>query len=247
MFRFDPARRILFFATKSPNTYLCNVDVARVICKAIRVGRLPRNCHLISRLHPIYYRSKNGKPMFEKEIEEWRQLEREFGGDCLSIDFPEILDGKLNFFMPDREIQKLDGILWHCDAVINIFSTLNIEACIFDRPIVNVGFQFEGRTPPGKKKSRFDVRYDEAQIHNQRIVRSGGTVIAYSPDQLLQQIAASLEEPAVRREGRKKIVRQECAVNLGRAGIEVGKAILEVAGSSTIRNASRKPLVAVRR
>ena len=232
LFGFDPAKRLLFLGTKSPNTFLYNPDIARVICESIRGGRLPGNCHLVVRLHPIYLRRKHGKPQFETEMIEWEDLQAEYGGVCLTVDTPAAYDGNLNFFMPDDEIIKLGSLLKHSAVVINMFSTLNIEASIFDVPTVNAAFQFHHKRPPGDKMARFDLTYDEIQTHNQRIIRSGGTVVVHSAEKMIENIQYYLKNPTLCAGGRKRIVNSECRTNLGSAGKAVGETILELAGAA---------------
>jgi len=232
-FGFDPTRRLLFLGTKSPNAFLYNADIARVICEAIRDGRLPEDCHLIVRLHPIYFRRRNGQYVFEEDLIEWEELLALYGADCLSVDYPSIEDGRLNLFMPDSEIPKLASILKNSDVVVNMFSTLNVEASIFDKPTVNVAFQFDHKRPPGTKIARFNIYYDEIQTHNQRVIRSNGTTVAHSVEQLIEQINQYLQNPHLHAAGRKQIVANECGGNLGRAGRAVGQTILRVAADET--------------
>lgn len=231
LFGLDPSKRILFVATKSPNTFLYNADVAGFLCDAIEDGRLPGDCHVVARLHPIYMRRKGGQKMFQKELEEWDELMARHGGERLSVDFPEIIPGDLNYFMPDSEIEKLASLLRHSAVVVNMFSTLNLEASIFDVPSVNVSFEYGHKRPPGKKIARFNIAYDEIQTHNSRVVLSGGTSVAHSSEELLAQVKAYLDEPSLHAAGRKKIVENECGRNLGSAGRAVGRRILETIGN----------------
>jgi hypothetical protein len=232
-FGFDPKRRLLFLATKSPNCFLYNSDIAKVICDAIRDGRLPKDIHLLVRLHPIYFRKRNGQYAFKKDISEWEKLLRQYGNDYLSVDYPSMLEGKLSFFMRESEIAKLASILKNSEVVINMFSTLNLEASIFDKPTVNVAFQFSHKRPPSTKIARFDIGYDEVQTHNQRVVRSNGTTVAHSAEQLIGYINRYLQSPHLHASGRKQIVANECGSNLGYAGRTVGETILRVAAGGT--------------
>ncbi len=220
-------KRLLLLATKSPNTFLYNPEIALEICHAIKDRRLPGDCHLIVRLHPIYFRTQGSKSEPSDLLHEWMSVERQYGEDCLTVDYPSIIPGGLKMFMEDSEIPKLASLLKHSEVVINIFSTLNIEASIFDTPIVNVAFDFQHKTPPGDKVSRFDIHYDEVQTHNQRIVKSGGVSMARSTDDMIQLISAYLDNPSREADGRGRIVETECSANLGRAGKVLGGEILQ--------------------
>ncbi|MFH2004393.1 MAG: CDP-glycerol glycerophosphotransferase family protein [Bacteroidota bacterium] len=226
---FNPDKKILFLATKSPNGYLYNADIADIICKSICNEELPEECFLLVRLHPIYFNRKNGEYVFKKELAEWQELRANYGAEYIGIDYPEMVQSDLNLFMPDSEIIKLKAILQHCDIVINMFSTMNIEASIFNKPTVNVAFQFDHKIPRGEKKARFNIDYDLAQTHNQRIINSGGTAIAYTPQNFIEEINRLLKHPNLYAEGRSRIVKTECAANLGKAGRELGLTILSIA------------------
>jgi hypothetical protein len=221
-FGFDPQKRLLLLGTKSPNTFLYNADVAEAICEAILDGRLPEDCHLIARLHPIYFRSN--API--EWINEWKGLEQRYSGRCFSLDRPVMMDGKLDLFMADSEILKLASLLKYSDVVVNMFSTLNLEASIFDTPTVNVAFDFDHKRPPGQKIARFNIRYDEQQTHNQRVINSNGTTVAHSVGELFDLVNEYLDNQHLHAEGRRRIVANECGVNLGAAGKAVARTIL---------------------
>ena len=229
-FGFDPSKRIIMFAPRSPNTCLDNVDVARILCEANRDGRLAGDCHIVARLHPIYYRRHNGRYLFADELIEWDQLLEIYGTSCLSIDRPAMIDGDLNLLMPDSEIPKLAALLKHSSVVVNQFSTLNLEASIFDTPTVNAAFNVGRKRPIGAKVARYNIHYDEVQTHNQRVVNSGGTSVAHSADELIEQINRYLEDASLDAEGRQRMVANECGANLGRAGRAVGQTILASLG-----------------
>jgi len=227
LFNLIPGQRLLLLATKSPNTFLYNPDIALEICHAIKDGRLPRDCHLIARLHPIYFRRSGAANKAPPFLDEWESVERQYGQDCLTIDYPSMIPGGLKMFMQDSEIPKLASLLKHSEVVINMFSTLNIEASIFDTPAINVAFDFEHKSPPGDKIARFNIHYDEVQTHNQRIVKSGGVSMARSTEDMIQQISNYLDNPNSEADGRRRIVESECGVNLGKAGKALAGEILQ--------------------
>ncbi len=229
---FDPRKRIIFLCATSPNIYLCNTDVAELICRAIDDGRISDGCQLMVRLHPISFRKKRGAYVFQQELDEWRRLFDTYGGRCLSIDYPAMLSGRMNLLMPDDEIPKLASMLNCSDVVVNFFSTMNIEACIFDKPCINVGFQFNHRKPTGNKISRFNITYDESLHHVQRVLNTGGAVVAHSPAELIDQINRYLETPSLHAEGRRRMIANECGAHLGKSGPFVARAILAAAGAA---------------
>ena len=58
--------------------------------------------------------------------------------------------------------------------IINIFSTINIEGAIFDKPLINISYQKNSNFYDKNMKSRYDVNIDFKQDHNQRILSTKG-------------------------------------------------------------------------
>ena len=149
----------------------------------------------------------------------------------IAIDRPEIIGSDLRYFMPEEEIIKLGSILKHSKVVINMFSTLNIESSIFDTPTINVCFQDTNQNPSSYKVARFDIDADERQTHNQRVLQNDATVVAYDSHQLQKYICDSVNNSALKQPGRYKLAQTECGENLGTAGLNIGRKIVEIARS----------------
>ncbi len=101
---------------------------------------------------------------------------------------------------PDREIEmtyadllNLKYSLKYTDLNINYASTISIEACIFDKPIINIGYL-----------DRFALAYDFD--HYRPIVEAHAVRVAKTDEELTRFINMYLKNPALDREGRKKIV-----------------------------------------
>ncbi len=99
------------------------------------------------------------------------------------INKPVILEDSVLYSMPKDEINTLASLLKYSDVVINLFSTLNLEATIFDKPIVNVCF--EGDSYTGPPRARYNIFIDERQTHNQRVIVDKGLKIAYNQQELI--------------------------------------------------------------
>jgi hypothetical protein len=225
-FGLDPQRKLLTLATKSPTNYPWNEDLVEMIAKAIAEGRLTEDCQLLIRIHPIYYRRRNGNLVFADVLARTRELQRQY--KHVYIDEPEIISTKLPLDMPQAEMEKLAAILRHSSVLVNIYSTLNLEASIVDTPIVNVSFNGYGRV---KTSPRCDVALDEVQPHNQRIIQSGGVTVVRGEGELIGAINAYLKDPSLHREGRRRICLQECGPNPGTAGRAIGETIASLMGT----------------
>ncbi|MDO8555494.1 MAG: CDP-glycerol glycerophosphotransferase family protein [bacterium] len=108
------------------------------------------------------------------------------------------------------------------DLVVNTGSTMNIEAAILDKPIINIAF--DGFKKLGYSRS---VRQYYDFNHLKNIVKTGGVKIAYSKDELLGQINELLKNPNIGAEERTKITKEQCAFTDGHSGERLGNYILE--------------------
>jgi len=220
----DLEKKLLFFVTKSPNGYAWNADIAEIILRALHDGTIDLPCQLLVRLHPIYYRRTNGSFTFQSFLDQFYALDEQYAD--LALNEPSIQSENLNYSMPEGEIRLLASILKYSDVMINMFSTLNLEASIFDIPIVNVCF--EGTSYTGPKKARYDISLDERQTHNQRVVKTGGVMMARNEIQLIDCIRESLDDPDTGKEGRELIRKQETGPYHGNAGDTIARHILKL-------------------
>ena len=94
-----------------------------------------------------------------------------------------------------------------------------------DTPIVNIGFDGYASEPPERSVARV---YDFTHYAN--LVRAGGVRIARSADEMIAQINAYLENPALDRESRARIVEEQCYRIDGRSGERVGNQLLALMG-----------------
>jgi hypothetical protein len=111
-------------------------------------------------------------------------------------------------------------------VVVNMFSTMNIEGALLDKPLINVCFEGGGRPDRGGAKARFDIFSDAIEDHNQRIVDSGAAAMAYSADALLDHLRLYLANPAKDQAARQRVALDEGGPNRGRAGRSIADALL---------------------
>lgn len=214
----DMKRKILFFATKSPNTYPWNLDIVELIGHAIDTNQFVDECQLVVRLHPIYGRYRDGKRVYQDEIARYEGLQERF--PFIAINEPRVLSSTLSLDSSRDEMILLGSLLHQASVLINLFSTVAIEASIFDLPMINVAYEGDPRL---KQKLRYSISLDEAQAHNQRVVQTGGIRMARSPEALIDMINVYLSDSSIDREGRQRIRLNECGPNPGTAGKRIGR------------------------
>jgi hypothetical protein len=223
-FGLEPSQKILFFATKSPNSYPWNSDVVEQLAQAVERNEFDSPCQILVRLHPIYYRYRNGDLVYQAEHDKLERLAARY--PFVRINHPEIISQTLSMDSSRDEMILLGSILKNAHVLINLFSTVSIEASIFDLPVVNVAYEGDPRL---KRKPRDSIDFDEAQTHNQRVIRTGGVSMARNPSELIKYINAYLKNPRQDQQGRMSIRNQECGPFPGRAGETIGGFLADLA------------------
>ena len=131
--------------------------------------------------------------------------------------------GSLAGYCPTREENRefVSSIL-HADVVVNLASTLTLDAALCDRPAVNVAFDL---SPERSMQAAIDQYYTDYD-HYRTVVEAGAVRLARSPEELLAHVAAYLRDPGLEREGRKRLVDLWCGPFDGGSGRRLAGALL---------------------
>ena len=129
---------------------------------------------------------------------------------------------------PEEETLLLASILRYSDVMVNMFSTMVVEASIFDLPAINLAVT-AGFDSADDGRSRQDITIDYVQTHNQRIIQTGGVRNAFSIDELIDLVNAYLRDPSLDSEGRADIRELEAGPFKGNAGNQIAEHLLALA------------------
>jgi hypothetical protein len=207
----DPARRILTLTTIPAESYPRHDVVIDQLLAAIRSGALAAPCDVLVRLHPRddlrLYERYSGMPhvVIEKPFRESAR-----SGDGHSVD------------VTAENTRHLADTMYHSDVVLNVASTIAIEAAIFDTPIVNIAFDRDAADARPFLTS--PLRY-YSYTHYQQIVRTGAVRIAGSPREMIDLVNAYLTNRSLDAAGRKRVVAEQCEFTDGRSAERVARAI----------------------
>src|SRR5262249_41116886 len=84
----------------------------------------------------------------------------------------------------------LTNTLRHCAVGINVASTISLELCMFDKPVINVGYN-----PRGLDREVLDYARYYKFDHYTPIVESGAVEVAESEPDLARRLADALSHP----------------------------------------------------
>jgi hypothetical protein len=180
-----------------------------------RIGR----CQLVVRVYP------NQRFMNSAYMDALFDLCRQLPDVFLSIADPNYgrQGGRQDSEALFIEENELWDLLAHSDVVVNIFSTLTIEACLFDKPVINMWYFF-----PAARVFR-DAVYQPQPIKSyvRRVLDSGATAMAQNREELVGAILGGLSDPGERRESRRRLAHAECGNIDGKAVDRLVSAVLD--------------------
>jgi len=180
-------------------------------------------CQMVVRLHPIHWRQENGQFLFKEIIEGYKHIGEKY--PFVLFNYPSFASKNINYDLSDEEFYVLKSLLTHSDVMINMFSTLSIEAGIFQLPTIDICFNGKQRDPNNPLQ---DLMFDFNESHNQRIIQTGGVKTAFKEEELLDYIKRYLKDPSLDHEGREKIRASECGPFPGTAGATIGQHLLHL-------------------
>lgn len=220
----DPARRLVTLTTTPQELYPHHDHVLRVMAAAIADGRWP-STQILVRLHPRDEMAKYAS--FERIptviIEQpFRQTVR--AGDGLALDVTA-----------DSQ-QHLADTLAHSDVIVNVASTIAVEAAIFDTPVVNVAFDGERE----EEFARSARRYYQF-THYTNITRHHAVKVAWSPGELVAHVRSYLDDRTQDRAGRAQVVKEQCQFTDGRSAERVAGFVVDEFQRRTRQSCAASP------
>jgi hypothetical protein len=208
-------RPIVLFGTVSPFLFDYNHEVAQLVAEAASDGRIQGDAQLVIRLHP---QSASPGPYGDVH-ERYRELQRRF---CrtVSLDIPHVAASRLQWALPREDMRWLASLLRHSDVLLNVASTLAIDAALAGTPVIGVAFDGAQSLPYERSIRR---AYDYTHYH--RIVATGGVPLAHSLPELIEQVNRYLMDPTLDADGRRRIAIDQAWRLDGRSGQRVAVAI----------------------
>jgi CDP-glycerol glycerophosphotransferase (TagB/SpsB family) len=210
-------KKTIFFCLESPTAYKWNPDILHILAEKIKNNEITSPCQLIVRPHPIYFRVDGKKLAYEKDLNELKKIEKEYS--FIKFDYPEILSNCISHDMPESETYKLGALIKYSDVLLCFYSSMNIEASIFDTPIINIEL-YHKRNLPNKVMAN--------HAHNKRVLSTGGVKSVTTRDELIKSINNYLDNPNLDSKGRSLIAEQETGINRGFASQEIANYLLKL-------------------
>lgn len=219
----DPNTRFVLYGLpgdwKSPDTKAILSELDR----RIREGAFERPLQILARAHPKYRDSSEG--LASPHIVFDRPGTYFGKGSEFSIDSSA---STMQWTFRDDDIIHLANSIFHSDAVINVDSTLTLDAAALDRSSILIGFDGDRKLP--YKKS---IAYIYERDHYRHVLATKAAPLVKSHDELQSAIREFLNNPQYLKEELAVLKRDLLYKTDGQSGKRMGNAVLEVIGGSS--------------
>ena len=205
----DPTKKLILFSPAGNNLSDTDWQLCQILKEALDNGFLSLNIQFLVRNHPhhpaIFSRLKND-PKF---IIETPGTQKKPSGERFFIEFkPE-------------ENDHLRNSIYYSDIVMFVATSLGLDAAVYDKPQIMMSFDGWEERPYVRSVKRFNREDCLANL-----VKLGGTRVVTNKEDWIRWINKYLENPAIDREGRKKIVEFQMHKLDGQAGKRIARFVI---------------------
>ena len=208
----DPQRKLIFFGSEgawSPKDYI----IVEILAKWVNTeGSLAYPSSLIIRPH---YSDIKGT-----RFNHLRALKNVIIDD--TITYSEVLPS--GWDPGQKEIKHFVNLMYHSDIVINIASTLTLDACCFDKPVIAINFGVLHSLRSGKDVT--DVYY--MMDHYQDVLKTNAVDLVKSERELLESVNRYLVHPDYKSAERKVLLDKLCYKVDGNSSRRIADEILSM-------------------
>lgn len=209
----DPALPIIVYAVGSPN-FLKEHHGALYMAKKISEGSLG-DVQLLVRPHPIHDNAEM-RDLFGVYGPRVRLQESTNAGKQLTRRTQDV-----------AQITEWVNTFRHAAVVVNLSSTVTVDASIFDKPVVNLDFDPQ----PGQFDQQLIKEVNHSWPHFKPIAESGGVWLVNNFEELENAVRTYLEKPELHREERRWVVEHVCGYTDGDCGARMSEAITDFIAS----------------
>ena len=190
----DCRKKLITIAT-TPQRPGFFITLARTILDACQEGRIPMPVQVY--LRPTPYQKKEMYAEFRNNLSVYVEEEP------LSFDSRKVVS--------KEAMARLVSLMRSTDIFINVLSTMTLDACMLDIPVINVAYE-EVKDIYGDIFKR---------NYAQGIIATGGTSLVRNSQELLLVLNTYLKDRDSQKAGRQKIVEQFCHKSDGKAAQRV--------------------------
>jgi hypothetical protein len=204
----QPDQPIVVYALGSPN-FLLEAPGAIHVAEMVARGELG-DIQLLVRPHPIH------------DNHELRELFGKYGPRVV-VQQTGVAGAKVTARFQDQDqIVEWVNTFRHADVLVNLSSTVTVDAAIFDRPVINLDFD----PSPGQPNQTLIKEINHLWTHFKPVAESGGVWLVNDFAELVNAIKTYLLRPELHREKRRWIAEYVCGYLDGSCGERAARAVI---------------------
>ncbi len=224
----DPARPIVVYTTGTPGLMPGEPAIVEGLARILRTMTSFGPPQLLVR---VYAKDTTGR------FEEFRRRN------------PDVLMPQVHWnprwFTPEPEdAAMLTNTLRHAAAGVNVASTISLELCMFDKPVINIGYNPPGAGKGARKGARKGAGKGTGTVpvdflgfydyeHYRPVTASGAVDVVTSEEKLEKSLLSALTRPERQSEARKKLTQRFFGEHLdGRSASRVAACLLHIASAA---------------
>ena len=212
---FSKNNKIIYYPTGSPSWFCDNVNNINLLLNIIKNHLNDKNIKLVVRPHPAYFRRDN----FINEIKQMKELQK-LNSNIFYLNIPEFTESSKSneFTLNDQNTHKF--FVKKSNLILTSFSTMILEASIFNKPVINIGFDRIRKLKNYKTHS-----ICSNLIHLKKVLSYGFSPVVKKKSDLIYYINNYLDNPKLDNEKRKKLFNDYIDINFGKS---IGKIASEI-------------------
>jgi len=198
--KLHPQKKIILNATHPPSRFPWGPEFIEKMALAINDSILNES-QILVRIHPAHYHQKEGNLRFAKILSKYESLSKKY--DHIILNIPNTQGTRSDFQFGLEENIMMNSLLKYSDVMVTMFSTMQIEAAIFDLPVVN--YAIREISEADYETTRLDPTSAMKMPHVKRILDTGGVKTATTFNELFIEINKYFQNPSLDLKGRKII------------------------------------------
>ncbi len=204
-----PAERAIILVSPAGQKFIdTDCEIFKILSEARASGRFIKPVHFLIRVHP------SNKIKFGDFVPDEHCTVEEPG---VRFEGVREKDNELDMAGFNHLLDEIE----HSAIVINTLSSIAIDACVRERPVVTVGFDGLQTHVPFERS--VGLYHEEENMA--KLLTTGGAPVAESPKRLIELINGYLEDPKKDEACRTALIAQQCMQLDGRAKVRLADAI----------------------